>query len=40
VREKACAQVVTALRGQEPPFVVNDEVLRRPECRLRAPGLT
>jgi D-3-phosphoglycerate dehydrogenase len=37
-REKTCAQVVTALRGRTPPFVVNTEVLRRPDCRLWARG--
>ena len=37
-REKACEQVVTALRGQAPEFVVNAEVLERPTCRLRAPA--
>jgi len=30
--------VVTALRGQAPEFVVNAEVLERPDCRLRAPA--
>jgi len=36
VREKACLEVVRALRGETPHYVVNPEVLDRPELRLTA----
>jgi D-3-phosphoglycerate dehydrogenase len=34
VREKACLEVVRALRGETPHYVVNAEVLERPNLRL------
>ena len=34
VREKACLEVVRALRGETPHYVVNPEVLDRPDLRL------
>ena len=37
VREKACLEVVRGLRGETPHYVVNPEVLDRPELRLAAP---
>jgi D-3-phosphoglycerate dehydrogenase / 2-oxoglutarate reductase len=37
VREKACLEVVRALRGDTPHYVVNTEVLDRPNLRLTAP---
>jgi D-3-phosphoglycerate dehydrogenase len=37
-REKACAGVVAALRGQVPRYVVNQTVLHSPRCRLRPAG--
>ena len=35
-REKACLEVVQALRGETPHYVVNPEVLERPGLRLTA----
>ena len=35
-REKACVEVVRALRGETPHYVVNPEVLERPGLRLAA----
>jgi len=34
-REKACSEVVRALRGEVPHYLINLEVLRRPGCRMR-----
>ncbi len=36
VREKACLEVVRALRGETPHYVINTEVLDRPNLRLSA----
>lgn len=40
VREKACLEVVRALRGETPHYVVNPEVLDRPGLRLAAPRVS
>jgi D-3-phosphoglycerate dehydrogenase len=40
VREKACWEVVRALRGETPHYVCNPEVLERDGLRLTAPSAT